>query len=458
MISSDLAARLRAMTEDAVQPLAPVRGVPADLPDFRSGNRFTATIQSILPDGTFKAEVAGKTVTLAMPHGAKAGDSLELVVIDRTARAIVANRADAPPQPGALQPSLSTTLSRGAQVIGTLLAQSGEASDQAAALTRNQPITPAPPNSGRALAPLLQTAIAESGVFYEAHQALWITGKWPLRALLREPQGQHSSAQAPPENAGERSANTMNTGSPPSSSTGVSTPLLVRTALGELALQAPPAEMPRGIAAGKPTVPNLPADLGPVVRQQLDALSSDHVVWQGQIWPGQNMEWEIEDATHEAATEETQEPKTWTTTVRLSLPHLGTVAATLKLNGTGVTMAMRATERSSVDALRNAIADLAGALDAVGVPLSYEKGAAAPRVVAKGRGLIADEIIARARDAGVFVHESPELVGLLMQVDLDAHIPPQLYVAVAELLAWIYRLEQGGSAPVPTPETERKSA
>ena len=79
-------------------------------------------------------------------------------------------------------------------------------------------------------------------------------------------------------------------------------------------------------------------------------------------------------------------------------------------------------------------------------------------MVAKGRGLIADEIIARARDAGVFVHESPELVGLLMQVDLDAHIPPQLYVAVAELLAWIYRLEQGGSAPVPTPETERKSA
>lgn len=92
------------------------------------------------------------------------------------------------------------------------------------------------------------------------------------------------------------------------------------------------------------------------------------------------------------------------------------------------------------------------------VALSYEKGAAAPRVVAKGRGLIADEIIARAREAGVFVHESPELVGLLMQVDLDAHIPPQLYVAVAELLAWIYRLEQGGNTPMPTPATGRESA
>lgn len=92
------------------------------------------------------------------------------------------------------------------------------------------------------------------------------------------------------------------------------------------------------------------------------------------------------------------------------------------------------------------------------VALSYEKGAAAPRVVAKGRGLIADEIIARAREAGVFVHESPELVGLLMQVDLDAHIPPQLYVAVAELLAWIYRLERGGNTPMPTPAAGRESA
>jgi flagellar biosynthesis protein len=81
------------------------------------------------------------------------------------------------------------------------------------------------------------------------------------------------------------------------------------------------------------------------------------------------------------------------------------------------------------------------------VALAYGSGEAAPRVVAKGRGLIAEEIIARAREAGVYVHESPDLVALLMQVDLDAHIPPQLYVAVAELLAWLYRVE-GRAAPV----------
>ncbi len=75
------------------------------------------------------------------------------------------------------------------------------------------------------------------------------------------------------------------------------------------------------------------------------------------------------------------------------------------------------------------------------VALRYADGDAAPVVVAKGRGALAEEIIRRAREAGVFVHESRELVALLMQVDLDARIPPALFLAVAELLAWVYGLE-----------------
>ncbi|MDQ7990287.1 MAG: EscU/YscU/HrcU family type III secretion system export apparatus switch protein [Candidatus Dactylopiibacterium sp.] len=86
---------------------------------------------------------------------------------------------------------------------------------------------------------------------------------------------------------------------------------------------------------------------------------------------------------------------------------------------------------------------------ATAVALAYQEGEAAPRVVAKGQGLIAQQIIEHAREAGVFVHESRELVALLMQVDLDSRIPPQLYVAVAELLGWIYRLEQDPDAPPP---------
>jgi flagellar biosynthesis protein len=92
------------------------------------------------------------------------------------------------------------------------------------------------------------------------------------------------------------------------------------------------------------------------------------------------------------------------------------------------------------------------------VALKYAPGDRAPRVVAKGRGLIAEEIIARAKEHGVFVHESPELVTLLSQVDLDAHIPPALYVAVAELLAWLHQIEQNGGAGEPPPASAAKLA
>jgi len=77
------------------------------------------------------------------------------------------------------------------------------------------------------------------------------------------------------------------------------------------------------------------------------------------------------------------------------------------------------------------------------VALAYQTGESAPQVTAKGRGVLAQAIIEKAHAAGIYVHESPELVALLMQVDLDQRIPPELYLAVAELLAWIYKLEHG---------------
>ena len=82
------------------------------------------------------------------------------------------------------------------------------------------------------------------------------------------------------------------------------------------------------------------------------------------------------------------------------------------------------------------------------VALVYDHGEdVAPRVVAKGYGQIADMIVQRARETGLYVHESSQMVSLLMNVDLDSHVPPLLYQAVAELLAWLYRLEQSGALP-----------
>jgi flagellar biosynthesis protein len=86
--------------------------------------------------------------------------------------------------------------------------------------------------------------------------------------------------------------------------------------------------------------------------------------------------------------------------------------------------------------------------DALGLPdrpsaiaLSYAKKDRAPIVVAKGYGAVADSIVRCAHESGLYVHASPDLVKLLMQVNLDEQIPPQLYLAVAQVLAWLYQID-----------------
>jgi flagellar biosynthesis protein len=72
--------------------------------------------------------------------------------------------------------------------------------------------------------------------------------------------------------------------------------------------------------------------------------------------------------------------------------------------------------------------------------LKYE-GKGAPKVVATGRGLIAERIVAAAREAGVAVREDAALAEALAGLDLGREIPEDLYAAVAEALAWAYALD-----------------
>lgn len=65
---------------------------------------------------------------------------------------------------------------------------------------------------------------------------------------------------------------------------------------------------------------------------------------------------------------------------------------------------------------------------------------AAPRVVAQGAGLLAERIIDAAKKHGVPVHEDPDLVAVLAKLDVGVEIPESLYKAVAQVLAFVYRL------------------
>ena len=75
--------------------------------------------------------------------------------------------------------------------------------------------------------------------------------------------------------------------------------------------------------------------------------------------------------------------------------------------------------------------------------LRYKQGEdRAPKLVAKGAGVLAEKIIKTAEEAGVPIHEDPDLLALLMTLNVGELIPPELYMAIAEVLAFIYRMNR----------------
>ncbi|MDE3074945.1 MAG: EscU/YscU/HrcU family type III secretion system export apparatus switch protein [Chloroflexota bacterium] len=75
------------------------------------------------------------------------------------------------------------------------------------------------------------------------------------------------------------------------------------------------------------------------------------------------------------------------------------------------------------------------------VALEYERGkSSAPAVAASGRGEVAEQIIALAQAHGIYIRPDPGLAEALAQLDVGEAIPPQLYQVVAEVLAFVYRL------------------
>ena len=75
------------------------------------------------------------------------------------------------------------------------------------------------------------------------------------------------------------------------------------------------------------------------------------------------------------------------------------------------------------------------------VALAYELNSSAPRITGQGEGFVADAILAKARELGIPTRTEPELVEFLMQLKLNELVPPKLYAAVAEVLAWAYELD-----------------
>jgi len=332
------------------QPVAPSKQVSEALSRLSSGQRVFAEILTALPNGTYRAVVNQRDLVLSLPFAAKSGDSLELEVVNTDGHVAFAVVPRSPvPRPAAAE-SAPATLSPAARLISQLLGETTASPSNAKPLplAGGAPLLAAPPPLGTALAPVLQGAVESSGLFYEAHQARWLGGGLQLSSLQTEPQNRQN---APPGTSGQAlpgaaSALTDDTAVEQAALTSGRNALAatLHSAVATRAISGPPATAsglalatePLAAAAAPPVLQgslNLAAELAPVVQHQLQALANGTLSWQGQVWPGQQIEWEIiEDDPQRRHTEpESSDGNPWHTRLRLVLPALGEVVADLRL-------------------------------------------------------------------------------------------------------------------------------
>lgn len=360
MIPADVTSRLQLAADVALRPVAPSEELSDKLSGMISGQRVLADIQALLPNGTYRAIINQRDITLALPFAAKSGDSLELEVVESEGKLTLAVIAKPPGDTSKLPvESVPTTLSRTGQLISSLFNSTGYAGESKSGLTpatlnSNQPIAGAPPATAQDLIPLLKQAITQSGMFYESHQADWVDGRMDKASLLQEPQGKLPAYG----------------GLSPASSSDLSTAVRLSNDSTQSQNIVPDATASKSAAAINQQSQLVAPQALPLVQQQLEALATQTFSWQGQVWPGQEMRWEIEEdaARREQATEGTT--ANWQTRLRLSLPNLGEVDAQIRLQGNQISLALSTGNNDTRELLRTATNTLRSQFDDAGLSLA----------------------------------------------------------------------------------------
>jgi hypothetical protein len=344
---------LQASSELVLKPVAPAQEITDKLSEFTAGQRLLAEVQALLPNGTYRALINQRSITLALPFSARSGDSLELEVTEsngKLALAVLAHRD------GGGKEAVSATLSRTGLLISQLFSGAKDAGGEGKAvpLNSNQPVAGAPPGSAQDILPLLKQAIARSGMFYESHQAEWIEGRFAKGELLREPQGKLSNpAEA---NAAQAFRTVVLTDTP--------------EARAAQPLPQGAAESAGKAGGAQPQTAGqiVAAQLQGIVHQQLEALANQTFVWQGEVWPGQEMRWEIdEDGKNEQ--EEDDAAESWRTRLDLSFPVLGGISAKLQLRDAQVSLSLDVDSEAALEIMRSDAETLRQRMEDAGLSL-----------------------------------------------------------------------------------------
>jgi hypothetical protein len=292
--------------------------------------------QAALPVLTPELELYAPTAGMAKPGAAGATQRAATLFVEAPLANQLAQADSA---------SSRSTLSVTARVISSVLVAASRSEHPQTAIVAPLPLLPSAPVDPVKLAAVLKDAIGASGLFYESHVAEWSAGKRPFADLQREPQMQRTHP----------------------ASVSIADP--VATAQATLANAAVPAT----------AAPVDPAT-AQFINLQLTSQEQGRVAWQGQLWPGHDLSWQISrDAPERGARHDGAEPPEapWRSALKLRFPSLGEIGATVVLSGDQLHIQLQAGSDQVGALLREHAGALRGALEGAGSTLvSLTVGAA----------------------------------------------------------------------------------
>lgn len=254
---------------------------------MQPGQQVRGEVLQDLGGQRFMVQISGQSFEVMLPKGVQAGDRLNLFFVNEHPPTFLLIRHTR---------GGDALVSQTSRWLNNMLANQATASTPKEGLGVLRTILQGMPNDPQQLEQGLKQGVRNSGMFYESHLSRWFSGKMPLEQLLQEPQGRLSNLQ---NAAAQRQ--------------------------GQMALQE--GVDPRTMS---------------IVKEQLATLQTGQMLFQGELIPGQPMEWRIKDREAGGQQDEQEQEQPWETTMVITLPKLGRVEIDLDLANPRVNLELAA--------------------------------------------------------------------------------------------------------------------
>lgn len=325
------------------------------------GRDYQVQVLTRQSSDAFLVKIGDAIVSMALPAGTKVGDILDMTLLTMQPRStFLLGKADG---------GATMSLSNAGRLISSLLQQAKDGDLPTSIIGRSPLISAGGGANAQQIASALQNAVSFSGLFYESHVAQWALGARPLTDLLREPLAKRLTTPSAAPNAVTQEVNidvagNIINGARQAADDARKLMDLSRGKVhdGLLAATSDDATVDKQQAAPATEAVKL-------MNLQLDTLEQRRIVWQGELFPGQPFQWEIEDDRPQHEHQQSDMAIPWKSTVRFALPLLGQVSATIRLHGEHVKVDINTESEETAALLKTYGGMLAEALSAAGSTL-----------------------------------------------------------------------------------------